>query len=213
MGYAFDIIKTHRTKPVDKPKSVKSAKLPQQNTFLFFGLVVIIFLIVADISNGSSSKTQISANKSQDTASVLGESTNDSPANNTSPTSSNPATPDTSNTATSSPSLSSQNNQTPTDTTTNNQIDKSQIQIKILNGSGKSGMATSTKSKLESLGFTIDSVGTAKNTYQKTVIYYNTDKKDLAVILQLALENQNISLQENPTLTNGFDLLLVVGQK
>ena len=92
-------------------------------------------------------------------------------------------------------------------------IDKSSISIKILNGSGKNGLAAQAKQDLEKKGFKIESIGNAKNSYNSTIIYYNKNKKEEAQIVSDNLTQFQTSLQENPELTGQYDILIVLGTK
>lgn len=206
MGHVFDIIASPVKKPNPKPTPTHSPHKKHSNTWSYLGLVIIIFLIVADVSNNSNNKNQtqitpVSQNQNSSESKVLGESNNQSTEQNSTP-------------ATDTTTLSNTQESTATNNQTNqNTFEISQIKIRILNGSRTAGAATATKEKLEKQGFVVDSIGTAKNKYNNSIIYYNKDKKSVAAMVQLALENQNITLEQNPSLAGNYDVLVIIGAK
>ena len=94
-------------------------------------------------------------------------------------------------------------------------LDKSAISMQVLNGSGVTGEATKIKSVLEKDGFKVASVGNASSfTYQTTIVYYKTGKKDAADAAVSTLKNagRTASAEEKTALTK-YDLQVVVGKK
>ena len=92
-------------------------------------------------------------------------------------------------------------------------INKSSISIKILNGSGKNGLAAQVKQDLEKKGFKIESIGNAKNSYNSTIIYYNKNKKEEAQIVSDNLTQFQTTIHEDTELTGQYDVLIVLGTK
>lgn len=90
-------------------------------------------------------------------------------------------------------------------------MEKSQVTISILNGSGKKGAATALKKELERTDFAVSSVGTAKKIYNNTLIYYK-DSRDKAKLVQEALVGREPELQQSSA-TGKYDILIVVGKK
>lgn len=92
-------------------------------------------------------------------------------------------------------------------------IDKSTIQIKILNGNGVRGSADQVKAELVSKGFTIKELGNAKVfTYTNSIIYYKTGKEGEAALVKENLDNQNAVLTLSDTIVGSYDIVLVVGK-
>jgi LCP family protein required for cell wall assembly len=84
------------------------------------------------------------------------------------------------------------------------------VQVQVLNGSGRRGLATSTSASLTQLGFNV--VGSpgdaASDTYTKSVIEYN-GAAELAQAQTLAQYLSNVTLQQDPSLTgSGVQLIL-----
>lgn len=213
MGQAFDIIYKPPKKNYTESKTVNKST-NTNGAWLFMGLVVIIFFMLADMSNSFKNKTD--NNKPNDTnlnsnEKVLGESTVDKTATETStnePINTNiDSTPKTAedNVIEKSDNLIVEEPQT-------NEINKSEIKIRVLNGSKVSGTAARVKNILTQAGFNIDSTGDAKNIYNNTVIYYNTDQEKAAIMIQLALNNQGATIQKNSSLTGDYDILVVAGK-
>lgn len=91
--------------------------------------------------------------------------------------------------------------------------DISTLKVKVLNGNGISGSAATIKTKLEGAGYTIGTVTNAsKFTYTKTVIYYNTNKKAEADALAAVLTERQTEVILNASVTNTFDIVVVVGK-
>lgn len=208
MGQIFDIAKPSPRKAVAKTQTQNNQNV--SNAWLYFGLIIIIFLIVADFGS-KSPNTQIAQNDqptNEENPKVLGDdsiNTNDQQ---------NQVIPD-ANEKTEESIVATNNIDDPANdnNSTQNSINKSEIKIRILNGSKIPGAALKAKEKLTTNGYVIDNIGTAKNNYNVTTIYYNKGKKDIAVKVKLDLENQNALLEENTTLTANYDLLIVIGTK
>lgn len=90
-------------------------------------------------------------------------------------------------------------------------IDKSQITIKILNGTGKNNAASQAQDELKKTGFKITETGTTKNIYANSIIYYNSSKEKEASLLSENIENKP-KIEEDNNITNNFDLVYVIGK-
>lgn len=93
-------------------------------------------------------------------------------------------------------------------------INKSDIKIRVLNGNGKPGSARIARQVLENNGYSVSSIGNARNQgYYRTVVYFNENKEKEAEIVQKTLsENEyNVITQKNIYLTGSSDLLIVIG--
>lgn len=85
------------------------------------------------------------------------------------------------------PQVSSSPTPTPTPTPTPIAIDRSKFKIRVLNGSGKSGLAASVSSKLKDLGYQIERTGNATNSaFEVTQVRAKDSAVDL--IAQLILD-------------------------
>lgn len=95
------------------------------------------------------------------------------------------------------------------------EIDKSAIKIKVLNGNAIWGAAAKAKELLESNGFKVSATGNADNqNYAQTTIYYKTNKNVEAAVVK-AIFDQNASgaiLEENNAIAADTDLTVVIGK-
>jgi len=94
-------------------------------------------------------------------------------------------------------------------------IDKSQISISVLNGSGIKLAAKTASDILIADGFTIKYTGNASSfNYQKTYIYFKTGKEAEANLVKQALEDSySVLLEESNTVTGSlYDLVVVAGK-
>ena len=92
---------------------------------------------------------------------------------------------------------------------------KSAIRINLLNGSGVTGAANTTKTTLQTAGYTIAHVGNAKSfNYTASMIYYHSGKAAEAAQVKAALPALSITIELNDTVTaTTYDLVVVVGKK
>lgn len=92
-------------------------------------------------------------------------------------------------------------------------LEKSKISLKVINATGKSGVAASTKEMLEKEGFVVAEIGTAKNIYNSTVIYYKEGEEETAKLVAETLKDHQVSLEKDPQIVGQYDLLVVIGKK
>ncbi|OQB05950.1 MAG: hypothetical protein BWY19_00617 [bacterium ADurb.Bin212] len=93
-------------------------------------------------------------------------------------------------------------------------LDKSAVQVKVLNGNGISGSAATVQKILVDNGFIIDGVSNASNfNYESTTIYYNTGKSPEAELIKGILSGYTVTMFENPQVAGKFDVIVVVGKK
>jgi hypothetical protein len=84
------------------------------------------------------------------------------------------------------------------------------VQVRVLNGNGGSGVASSTAVSLENVGFQVNGTGDADAfTYDKTTIRYAPGAQDKAQLLKSYL-SAGATLQPDSTLGTA-DVALVVG--
>lgn len=92
-------------------------------------------------------------------------------------------------------------------------IDKSNINIKVLNGNGIKGSADSVGDELTKAGFKVSKVANAqKFTYSDTYIYYKSDKEESANLVKNTLSSRTCITEKSDTLTTGYDIVVVVGK-
>ncbi len=93
-------------------------------------------------------------------------------------------------------------------------ISKKDISIKVLNGNGQIGSAQVVADDLEAKGFVVHDIGNAKRfTYEKTLIYHKTGKAEEAKLLREALSGRQAELEENNSVVENSDLVVVIGKK
>ena len=90
-------------------------------------------------------------------------------------------------------------------------LDMMELKIKILNGSNQAKIAAKAKDFLEKKGYVIAKIGNAKNTYNKTYIYYHKGKINQAKQISQSFNIQT-KIEENNQLTQNYDLVIVVGK-
>lgn len=90
------------------------------------------------------------------------------------------------------------------------QLDKAALTIRILNGGGKAGAAAALRDGLTKQSFTISSIGNAQQTYETTIIYYQTGQRVAAELLSKSLGEPAVTLEENAIATPA-DVLIVIG--
>jgi len=199
----FDITRKKKSDDfVDKNINLNTKK---SRNFLVYYVIVFILVIVLIFSlfklifhsNNSGSSDQSSTNNTKTTQPKVAAATNSTEANINLP---NPTKID-SNTTESNFSSNS------------NDLSKTKIIIKILNGSGKSNIASQTQDVLEKAGFSVSETGTAKSVYNKSIIYYAADKEESAKLVADSLKDYEISLEYDNDIVGEFDLLVVIGKK
>lgn len=92
----------------------------------------------------------------------------------------------------------------------NSTVNKADISLTILNGSGKAGQAAVLKKKLEGLGFKVASIGTVKTAIATMVIYHH-DSPDKAKLVAEALSDYHPTIQISPDIDT--DVLIIIGKK
>lgn len=114
-------------------------------------------------------------------------------------------------------SQSSQKSATPAATASSTTAPaKDSFNLRVLNGSGVAGKAAEAKTKLETAGFKVSSVGNAQSfTYSTSVIYYLKDKKAEADLVGKELSNLKSTAEEasQQFIGNDDDILVVVGKE
>lgn len=127
------------------------------------------------------------------------------------PTASPTATATVTPSATPTPSASASTEPAPTPTATPATIDKAAVTLRVLNGTTTTGAAGKAKATLEAAGFSVRTVGNAKNqNYSSTYIYYQTGRRAEAEAVQAALPDYSSVLEES-TLAEPDMVLVVIG--
>jgi LytR cell envelope-related transcriptional attenuator len=87
-------------------------------------------------------------------------------------------------------------------------VDKAQVHVSVLNGSGASGRATSIKDALVGDGFSLATVGGNATTTTTTKLYYPSTRSDSAATVAAALGLPSSALKESNTYSQ---VTLVIG--
>jgi len=104
----------------------------------------------------------------------------------------------------------------PPESSPESQLDKSEAKIRILNGSGKAGTASSSKNFLESKGYTVESVGNADNyDFAQTVVRFKESFKKFEEVLVSDLSaNYSVKVSDNSLeATDSADIEVTIGAK
>lgn len=102
---------------------------------------------------------------------------------------------------------------TPTPSTAPAGIVKSEVTLRVLNGTTTTGAANSTKTTLEAAGFKVRTIGNAKSqNYATTTIYHQAGREEEAALVKETLGATNAIIEES-TLANPDMILVVVGTK
>ena len=92
-------------------------------------------------------------------------------------------------------------------------VTKTAVTLRVLNGTTVAGAASKAKASLEAAGFTVQQTGNATNqTYDSTVIYYQSGRSAEAKAVQTALSGYTTSLEQS-TLADPSMVLVVIGLK
>lgn len=96
------------------------------------------------------------------------------------------------------------------------EIDKSKWTFTVLNGSGEAGKAKKTADAIESLGYTVDSTGNAKDSnYSGVTISFIKEieqKSKEDIISDLKKEFQTVKEEEEPSQLSESSILLIIGK-
>lgn len=94
-------------------------------------------------------------------------------------------------------------------------IDKSSAKIRILNGSGKAGAASSAKDFLEGLGYKVASVGNAdKYDFEQTVLRFKASFSDFEAALTSDMSSKySVTSGESLESTDSADIEVILGSK
>lgn len=92
-------------------------------------------------------------------------------------------------------------------------IDPATLKVRVLNGSGVPGAASTAADVLIAAKIPVASTGNARKfSYRATMVYYPAGKKDAATLVADALTTYTPQLEEN-AVADGYDALVVVGAK
>ena len=93
-------------------------------------------------------------------------------------------------------------------------LDRGEISIRVLNGSGVSGAAASARDFLEGLGWTVDSVGNAdRDDYKKTEVRFKEDSRKFEdLILEDLGENYDaMASSDDLEASSSADIEVIIG--
>ena len=96
------------------------------------------------------------------------------------------------------------------------EIDKSEANIRVLNGSGKAGTASSVKDLLEGKGYKVSEIGNADNfDFEQTVIRLKESFKNFQEVLLGDLsDNYSVKVSSDDlTATDSADIEVIIGAK
>jgi hypothetical protein len=96
------------------------------------------------------------------------------------------------------------------------EIDKSQAKIRVLNGSGKAGTASSVKDLLEGKGYKVVEIGNADNfDFEQTIVRFKESFKSFQEVLFSDLsDNYSVSVSSDDlTATDSADIEVIIGAK
>ena len=96
------------------------------------------------------------------------------------------------------------------------EIDKSEAKIRVLNGSGKAGTASSVKDLLEGKGYKVAAIGNADNfDFEQTVIRFKESFKNFQEVLLGDLsDNYSVKVSSDDlTATDSADIEVIIGAK
>lgn len=209
MPKAFDIIAKNRpTFPSADANNISDKTASQsphysKNSLLYFIVVIILSYILFDLIDFKK------MNQSDDANLVLKNEFSANSNSNEQTKIDNLKTPEENSTIVQ-PQLEQQEEQI---SANKEIIDKKNIKIRILNAAAIKNLAAKTKTLLEENGFIVDSIGTAKTISQPTIIYYNSNKSPQALLIKEVFKDKEIKLQENSTLTDKYDILIMIGVK
>ena len=202
MGKYLDIARREKGNGFDK----KTNNTKKSKKFLIYYLIIALLSIIFLYSCSSLAQSPSSQNKNANDSAkdnIKGQSTsNESDKSDNSPGLPNPEKTNTSQTT--NQNLSSNKGE---------DLNKTKLTIKVLNGEGKDGTAASAKDKLEKNGFIVTETGNAKNTYNKSVIYYASGNESAANLIMELFNDRTISTEYNNDIVGDFDILVVIGKK
>jgi len=201
--------KMEKPKVIDQPNS----KFNLLNTRFLWSIFVILVLILCWQNYASIKNIFIEEEPEASTQTTTQSSSTQTPSD------SNPVAAETKTivqstvpTESTVPTSDAAATQTPPTTTT--VIDKSTISIKVLNGNGVAGRAAKVSSLLTTDGYKVLSTGNAKRfTYATTIVYFHEGKAAEANLVKETLNDYSVSLQQDNTIANKSDIVVVVGKK
>lgn len=94
-------------------------------------------------------------------------------------------------------------------------IDKTQIMVSVLNGSGVKNSAATATALLTAAGFNATNSGNAKSfNYASTIVCFKTGKSAEAELVKAALTGYSATTSENNSVVGAnFDIVVIVGKK
>lgn len=104
----------------------------------------------------------------------------------------------------------------PVATTSATRINKAEAKIRVLNGSGKAGMASVVKEFLESKGYKVTSIGNATSfDFEQTVLRFKQSFKNFQEVLLVDLSDKySVKVSSDPLeATDAADIEVIVGTK
>ena len=115
-----------------------------------------------------------------------------------------------------SPRLSASPSPTPSEASPGAELDKSEPVVRVSNGSGTAGVASTMRDFLENLGYSVASVGNAENfDFENTTIRLKEGFEEFELVLEEELSDDYSVVVDNTPLddTDDADIEVIVGAK
>jgi hypothetical protein len=176
------------------------------------GLILIIFLIIAIFAFGSNKIFQNGTNSinSTNTNSEKTPSANINSKNiNTNKSTNNNKSNEQTNINNVDLNFVAPKNTNTSDTGSSSSQTISSTNIKIMNASGKTGLAAKLKGEMEAIGYTINSIGSTVDIYQQNKIYYQDGYKDKADKIASDFPNLKFAVEQQ-TKNEGSNILIII---
>jgi len=222
MGKSLDIIRAPKQRPIHKETVFDTQKEPDHDNFfntpsepertdpfifyLVLGLCSVILLVVLSLwliffknkSADSVDTNTITTNQAVENSTIG----NITATSETKPESSDSVSPE----VTTTPDL--------TPPTTTSTLDKASVKVRVVNGNGRSGEATTMKQLLSDDGFTNISAGNASSRYASTVIYYQSGQLEAAEAVDAIVSTKyETELVENNSVAKSYQVVVALGTK
>lgn len=95
-------------------------------------------------------------------------------------------------------------------------LDRSEVSVRVLNGSGVTGKAASVRDFLEELGWTVDSIGNADGSdFESTEVRFKADSSDFAdlIVEDLSSDYDASTSSDSLEASDSADIEVIVGTK
>jgi hypothetical protein len=90
-------------------------------------------------------------------------------------------------------------------------INNFEVDITVLNGARKPGLANEVKEILENNNFSVSNIGNSQNKYSQTIIYHTKENQQIAEKIMETISSYDPKLEINNQLSNNQKILVVIG--